>query len=65
MPAVESIVFDIGETLLDDTREFGARADWIGVQIDPGSPVAVNRTTGRRISSRNSARFSVTFRSRH
>lgn len=31
MPAVESVVFDIGETLLDDTREFGAWADWIGV----------------------------------
>lgn len=26
-----AVVFDIGETLLDDTREFGAWADWIGV----------------------------------
>lgn len=26
-----SVVFDIGETILDDTREFGAWADWIGV----------------------------------
>jgi HAD superfamily hydrolase (TIGR01549 family) len=25
------VVFDIGETLLDDSREFGAWADWIGV----------------------------------
>ncbi|WP_245548008.1 HAD family hydrolase [Nocardia pneumoniae] len=25
------MVFDVGETLLDDTREFGAWADWIGV----------------------------------
>jgi HAD superfamily hydrolase (TIGR01549 family) len=25
------VVFDVGETLLDDTREFGAWADWIGV----------------------------------
>jgi HAD superfamily hydrolase (TIGR01549 family) len=24
-------VFDVGETILDDTREFGAWADWIGV----------------------------------
>jgi len=29
--AVVSVVFDVGETLLDDTREFGAWADWIGV----------------------------------
>ena len=29
--AVASVVFDVGETLLDDTREFGAWADWIGV----------------------------------
>jgi HAD superfamily hydrolase (TIGR01549 family) len=29
--AVRSVVFDVGETLLDDTREFGAWADWIGV----------------------------------
>jgi N-acetyl-D-muramate 6-phosphate phosphatase len=29
--AVISVVFDVGETLLDDSREFGAWADWIGV----------------------------------
>ncbi|MCW2929246.1 MAG: family hydrolase [Actinomycetia bacterium] len=29
--AVVSVVFDVGETLLDDTREFGAWADWLGV----------------------------------
>jgi N-acetyl-D-muramate 6-phosphate phosphatase len=29
--AVVSVVFDVGETLLDDSREFGAWADWIGV----------------------------------
>jgi phosphoglycolate phosphatase-like HAD superfamily hydrolase len=28
---VVSVVFDVGETLLDDTREWGAWADWIGV----------------------------------
>ncbi len=28
---IKSVVFDIGETLIDDTREFGAWADWIGV----------------------------------
>ncbi|HEX3960638.1 MAG TPA: HAD family hydrolase [Trebonia sp.] len=29
--AVTSVVFDVGETLLDDSREFGAWADWLGV----------------------------------
>jgi FMN phosphatase YigB (HAD superfamily) len=29
--SVMSVVFDVGETLLDDSREFGARADLIGV----------------------------------
>jgi hypothetical protein len=28
---IEAVVFDVGETLLDDTREFNAWADWIGV----------------------------------
>jgi FMN phosphatase YigB (HAD superfamily) len=28
---ITSVVFDIGETLLDDTREHAAWADWIGV----------------------------------
>ena len=28
---VAAVVFDVGETLLDDSREFGAWADWIGV----------------------------------
>jgi len=28
---VVSVVFDVGETLLDDSREFGAWADWLGV----------------------------------
>jgi HAD superfamily hydrolase (TIGR01549 family) len=28
---IRSVVFDIGETLLDDTKEFAAWADWIGV----------------------------------
>lgn len=28
---IRSVVFDVGETLLDDTREFGVWADWIGV----------------------------------
>ncbi|MBF6243281.1 HAD family hydrolase [Nocardia elegans] len=28
---IQSVVFDVGETLLDDTREYAAWADWIGV----------------------------------
>ncbi|MGH3867382.1 MAG: HAD family hydrolase [Pseudonocardiaceae bacterium] len=28
---VTAVVFDVGETLLDDSREWGAWADWIGV----------------------------------
>jgi N-acetyl-D-muramate 6-phosphate phosphatase len=28
---IKSVVFDVGETLLADTREFAAWADWIGV----------------------------------
>jgi HAD superfamily hydrolase (TIGR01549 family) len=28
---ISAVVFDIGETLLDDTREFNAWADWIGI----------------------------------
>lgn len=28
---IRSIVFDVGETLLDDTREWGRWADWIGI----------------------------------
>jgi N-acetyl-D-muramate 6-phosphate phosphatase len=28
---IRSVVFDVGETLVDDTREWGAWADWIGV----------------------------------
>jgi N-acetyl-D-muramate 6-phosphate phosphatase len=28
---IKAVVFDIGETLLDDTREWNAWADWIGI----------------------------------
>jgi HAD superfamily hydrolase (TIGR01549 family) len=28
---VTAVVFDVGETLLDDSREWGAWADWIGI----------------------------------
>jgi FMN phosphatase YigB (HAD superfamily) len=28
---ISAVVFDVGETLLDDTRQWGAWADWLGV----------------------------------
>jgi HAD superfamily hydrolase (TIGR01549 family) len=31
MKVIRSVVLDVGETLLDDTREFNAWADWLGV----------------------------------
>jgi HAD superfamily hydrolase (TIGR01549 family) len=31
LAVIRAVVFDVGETLLDDTREFAAWADWIGV----------------------------------
>jgi hypothetical protein len=30
-PLIRSVVFDVGETLLDDTREWAAWSDWLGV----------------------------------
>jgi haloacid dehalogenase superfamily, subfamily IA, variant 3 with third motif having DD or ED/haloacid dehalogenase superfamily, subfamily IA, variant 1 with third motif having Dx(3-4)D or Dx(3-4)E len=31
MPVVEAIVFDVGETLVDETRAWGVWAEWLGV----------------------------------
>src|SRR5439155_9454391 len=28
---IEAVVFDVGETLVNETREYGAWADWLGV----------------------------------
>jgi FMN phosphatase YigB (HAD superfamily) len=28
---IKAVVFDVGETLVDETREYGAWADWLGV----------------------------------
>ena len=28
---VDAVVFDVGETLVDETREYGTWADWLGV----------------------------------
>lgn len=45
---VVSVVFDIGETLLDDSREWGAWADWIGVPRHTFSAVIGAVTAGGR-----------------
>src|SRR5688572_27498724 len=36
---VAAVVFDVGETLLDDSAEWGAWADWLGVSRDTCSTV--------------------------
>ena len=28
---IDAVVFDVGETLIDETREYGTWADWLGV----------------------------------
>src|SRR5580704_17672347 len=28
---INAVVFDVGETIVDETREYGAWADWLGV----------------------------------
>src|SRR5215472_16929981 len=28
---IKAVVFDVGETLVDETREYGTWADWLGV----------------------------------
>ncbi len=48
---VRAVVFDIGETLLDDSREFGAWADWLNVprhtfSVVLGAVTAAGRNPG-------------------
>lgn len=31
MPLIEAVFFDVGETIVDETREYGTWADWLGV----------------------------------
>jgi HAD superfamily hydrolase (TIGR01662 family) len=31
MPRIEAVFFDIGETIVDEAREYGTWADWLGV----------------------------------
>jgi HAD superfamily hydrolase (TIGR01662 family) len=45
---VDTVVFDIGETLVDDTREFAAWARWLGVPVHTFSAVfGAGRAFGR------------------
>lgn len=30
-PEIEAVIFDVGETIIDETREYGTWADWLGV----------------------------------
>ncbi|SFO83676.1 HAD family hydrolase [Amycolatopsis rubida] len=55
---IRSVVFDVGETLLDDSREFGAWADWIGVKRHTFSAVLGAVTS----SGRNNAETFQVFR---
>ena len=36
---VDAVVFDVGETLIDETREYGAWADWLGIPRNTFSAV--------------------------
>ncbi len=31
MSRIEAVFFDVGETIVDETREYGTWADWLGV----------------------------------
>ncbi|MGH4008275.1 MAG: HAD family hydrolase [Pseudonocardiaceae bacterium] len=31
MPRIEAVFFDVGETIVDETREYGTWSDWLGV----------------------------------
>ncbi|MGH3874164.1 MAG: hypothetical protein ACRDSR_22130 [Pseudonocardiaceae bacterium] len=31
MPRIEAVFFDVGETIVDESREYGTCADWLGV----------------------------------
>src|SRR5919202_2121639 len=37
--SLHAVVFDVGETLVDETREYGTWADWLGVPRYPFSAV--------------------------
>ncbi|XVV02702.1 HAD family hydrolase [Actinosynnema sp. CA-248983] len=54
---ISAVVFDVGETLLDDSREWGAWADWIGVSRHTFSTVLGAVTAAGRDNSETFAYF--------
>ena len=46
MGTICSVVFDVGETLLDDTEEWGRWADWISKEKTKASPTASKSRRG-------------------
>ena len=56
MRVVKAVVFDVGETLVDESREYGAWADWLGVPRHTfssvfGAVIALEWFAGRRSPS--------------
>jgi hypothetical protein len=50
--AIRAVWFDVGETLIDEGREYGTWADWLGVPRHTfsamfGAVIALAGTTGR------------------
>lgn len=54
---VRAVVFDVGETLLDDSREWGAWADWIGVPRHTFSTVLGAVTAAGRDNSETTFQY--------
>ena len=49
---IEAVVLDVGETLVDETREYGTWADWLGIPRHTfsavfGAVIALAWTIGR------------------
>lgn len=53
---VTAVVFDVGETLIDDTREWGAWADWLGVPAHTVSAL-VGAVTARGLDNSEALRL--------
>lgn len=58
---VEAVVFDVGETLVDDTAEWGRWADWIGVPRHTFSAVLGAVTAAGRDNAETFAYFRPDF----
>lgn len=54
---LRAVVFDVGETLIDETREYGTWADWLGVRRHTfvsvfGAVIASGKDYRERLSAR-------------